>query len=77
MKGARRRVFLADAIALALPPERLSDLFDLVQAERAAGIRPLLDDELDAQMRRLKAGIPSGPDGRPKVALYDIRDFVY
>jgi hypothetical protein len=47
------------------------------QAERAAGIRPLTDDELDAQMRRLKSGIPSGPAGRPKVALYDTRDFVH
>jgi len=46
-------------------------------AERVAGIQPLTDDELDEQMRRLRAGIQSGPEGRPKIALYDIRDFVY
>ncbi|HSB69457.1 MAG TPA: radical SAM protein [Candidatus Methylomirabilis sp.] len=47
------------------------------QREREAGIRPLTEAETDAQLRALKAGLRFDPRGRPKVALYDIRDFVY
>lgn len=45
--------------------------------ERAAGIRPLTEAETDAQLRALKAGLRFDPGARPKVAIYDIRDFVY
>lgn len=47
------------------------------QQEREAGIRPLTEAETDAQLRTLKAGLRFDPRGRPKVATYDIRDFVY
>ncbi len=44
--------------------------------ERAAGIRPLTESEMDAQITRLKAGLRF-PGPAPKVAVYDIRDFLY
>jgi radical SAM superfamily enzyme YgiQ (UPF0313 family) len=47
------------------------------QQERATGINPLTEDETDAQLRALKAGLRFDPRGRPKVAIYDIRDFIY
>lgn len=47
------------------------------QQEREAGIRPLTEAETDAELRALKAGLRFDPRGRPKVAIYDIRDFVY
>lgn len=67
--GAGDLVYLSPLVAEEDSPYR--------KTERAAGIVSLADDELDAQMRRLQAGIRSGPGGRPKIALYDIRDFVY
>jgi radical SAM superfamily enzyme YgiQ (UPF0313 family) len=45
--------------------------------EREAGIRPLTDAEMTAQLSAIKAGLRVGPAGRPKVAVYDIRDFLY
>jgi hypothetical protein len=45
--------------------------------EREAGIRPLTDADMAAQLHTLKAGIRAGASGRPKVAVYDIRDFLY
>lgn len=47
------------------------------QQEREAGIRPLTEAETDAELRALKAGLRFDPRGRPKVAIYDIRDFIY
>ncbi|MFB3818394.1 MAG: radical SAM protein [Candidatus Methylomirabilales bacterium] len=44
---------------------------------RAAGIRPLDDDALEAQRQALASLFPPGIPGRPKVAVYDIRDFLY
>ena len=45
--------------------------------EREAGIRPLTEAETDAQLAALEAGLRFDPRDRPKVALYDIRDFIY
>ena len=45
--------------------------------EREAGMRPLPDAEMAAQLSAIKAGLRAGPAGRPKVAVYDIRDFLY
>lgn len=45
--------------------------------ERVAGIRPLTEAETHAQLKALRAGLRFDPRGRPKVAIYDIRDFVY
>jgi hypothetical protein len=47
------------------------------QQENAAGTRPLTEAETDAQLRALKAGLRLDPRARPKVAIYDIRDFIY
>lgn len=47
------------------------------QQERETGIRPLTEAETDAELRALKAGLRFDPRGRPKVAIYDIRDFIY
>lgn len=47
------------------------------QQERSTGIRPLTEAEIDAQLRSLRNGFRFAPQGRPKVAIYDIRDFVY
>ena len=47
------------------------------QSEREAGIRPLTETETDRQLQTLKAGFRFEPGKRPKVAVYDIRDFVY
>jgi radical SAM superfamily enzyme YgiQ (UPF0313 family) len=47
------------------------------QEERRRGIRPLGDAGMDMQQRRIRSGIRNGPRDRPKVALYDIRDFLY
>ena len=45
--------------------------------EREAGMRPLGDAEMDTQLRAIKAGLQASPAGRPKLAVYDIRDFLY
>ena len=45
--------------------------------EREAGMHPLGDAEMDVQLRALKAGLRASPAGRPKLAAYDIRDFLY
>ncbi|HSB77851.1 MAG TPA: radical SAM protein, partial [Candidatus Methylomirabilis sp.] len=45
--------------------------------EREAGIQPLSEAETSAQLRALQTGLRFDPRGRPKVAIYDIRDFVY
>jgi hypothetical protein len=45
--------------------------------EREAGMRRLGDAEMDAQLRAITAGLRTSPAGRPKVAVYDIRDFLY
>jgi hypothetical protein len=42
-----------------------------------AGIRPLSEAETDSQLRALKAGLRFDPRARPKVAIYDVRDFIY
>ena len=47
------------------------------QQEKEAAIRPLTEAETDAELRALKTGLRFDPRGRPKVAIYDIRDFVY
>ncbi len=47
------------------------------QQEREAGIRPLTEAEVDAQLRMLRQGLRFNPGSRPKVAVYDIRDFLY
>jgi radical SAM family protein len=47
------------------------------QQEGEAGIRPLSEAETDAQLRAFKTGLRFDPQGHPKVAIYDIRDFVY
>jgi len=47
------------------------------QQEREAGIRSLSDAETDVQLRTLKSGLQFDPRNRPKVAIYDIRDFIY
>ncbi len=44
--------------------------------ERAAGVHPLSEAEMDAQLTRLRAGLRFPAPG-PKVAVYDIRDFLY
>jgi hypothetical protein len=43
----------------------------------AAGIHALDDDGLEAQRQALAALFPPGTPDRPKVAVYDIRDFLY
>ncbi len=40
-------------------------------------MRPLTGGEMAAQLSAIKAGLRAGPTGRPKVAVYDIRDFLY
>jgi hypothetical protein len=45
--------------------------------EREAGICPLTDADMAAQLQSFKAGIRAGASGRAKVAVYDIRDFLY
>jgi len=47
------------------------------QREREAGIRPLSEADTDWQLHALKAGLRFEPGKRPKVAVYDIRDFIY
>jgi len=47
------------------------------QREREAGIRPLGDDEMAQQLLSLRAGLRGRSGGRPTVAVYDIRDFLY
>jgi radical SAM superfamily enzyme YgiQ (UPF0313 family) len=47
------------------------------QQEREAGFQPLTEAETDAQLRAMKTGLRFAPQGHPKVAVYDIRDFVY
>jgi radical SAM superfamily enzyme YgiQ (UPF0313 family) len=44
---------------------------------RVAGVRPLDDDALEAQRQALASVFPVGIPNRPKVAVYDIRDFLY
>jgi hypothetical protein len=45
--------------------------------EREAGIRPATDEELDAQLQALRAAVREGASPGPKVAVYDIRDWLY
>jgi radical SAM superfamily enzyme YgiQ (UPF0313 family) len=47
------------------------------QREREAGIRPLTEADTDWQLQALKAGLRFEAGSRPKVAVYDIRDFIY
>lgn len=47
------------------------------QREREAGIRQLTEAETDWQLHTLKAGLRFEAGSRPKVAVYDIRAFVY
>jgi hypothetical protein len=47
------------------------------QQERTAGIHPLSEAETDAQLQMLKSGFQFDPCNRPKIAVYDIRDFAY
>jgi radical SAM superfamily enzyme YgiQ (UPF0313 family) len=47
------------------------------QREHEAGIRPLTEAEIDWQLQTLRAGLRLEPGKRPKVAVYDIRDFIY
>ncbi len=47
------------------------------QRERQAGIRPLGDEGMAQQLLTLRAGLRGRPGGRPVVAVYDIRDFLY
>lgn len=47
------------------------------QREREAGIHPLTEEETDQQLQSLKAGLRFEPGKRPKVAVYDIQDFIY
>ncbi len=44
--------------------------------ERAAGVQPLSEADMGAQLERLRAGLRFPAPG-PKVAVYDIRDFAY
>jgi radical SAM superfamily enzyme YgiQ (UPF0313 family) len=44
--------------------------------EREAGIRAATDEEFEAQLQALRAAVQAGAGG-PKVAVYDIRDFLY
>lgn len=46
------------------------------RAAGEAGVEPLSDDELAAQRAALTAGLARGPGG-PKVARYDLDEFVY
>lgn len=45
--------------------------------EREAGIQPLTEAEMDTQLRAIQSALRFDPRGRPKVAVYDIRDFIY
>ena len=45
--------------------------------ERETGIRPLSEEEMNGQLSALRSGLRGGPAGRVKVAVYDIRDFLY
>jgi hypothetical protein len=47
------------------------------QQEREAGIHPLTEAEIDRQLQTLKGGLRFEPGKRPKIAVYDIRDFIY
>jgi hypothetical protein len=47
------------------------------QQEREAGIHPLTEEEIDRQLQTLKAGLRFESGNRPKIAVYDIRDFIY
>ncbi len=47
------------------------------QQEWEAGIRPLTDTEMAAQLEALRAGIRAGRSGGARVAVYDVRDFLY
>ncbi len=67
--GAQDILYLSPLVAEAGSPYR--------QLEQAAGIRPLGEAEVASQLERLRAGVAVGPGGRPKVAVYDIRDFLY
>jgi hypothetical protein len=51
---------------------------DLPYAERAArdGVQPLTPERLEKQRQRILQGLPDGA-ARPRVATYDIREFVY
>ena len=76
---------LAVLDAMQLGPQDLLYLSPLVadpdssyrRQETEAGIRPLSEAETNAQLRALRTGLRFGPRGRPKVATYDIRDFIY
>ncbi len=47
------------------------------QQEREADIQPLSEEEIARQLQTLKAGLRFEPGKRPKIAVYDIRDFIY
>ncbi|MBI4527669.1 MAG: radical SAM protein [Deltaproteobacteria bacterium] len=42
-----------------------------------AGIRPLADQEKETQLRAIRSGLQFTANDKPKIALYDIREFVY
>jgi radical SAM superfamily enzyme YgiQ (UPF0313 family) len=71
--------------AMALGPQDILYLSPLAadpdspyrQQEREAGIRPLEEEEMNRQLSALRSGLRGGPAGRVKVAVYDIRDFLY
>jgi len=50
---------------------------DYAKQSAAAGIRPLSSREIRAQMQSLRAGFRFDPHDGPKVALYDIQEFIY
>ncbi|MDQ7842373.1 MAG: radical SAM protein [Armatimonadota bacterium] len=49
---------------------------DYERAAREAGLRPLGPHEIRNQIRLLREGVRRGPDG-PRVARYDIAEFIY
>jgi hypothetical protein len=45
--------------------------------EQEAAIRPLMEAEMEVQLRTLRAGLCFDPRGQAKLAVFDIPDFVY
>ncbi len=54
-----------------------SPMSPYIQGVTDAGIRSLTDEERREQLRAIRSGLRFAGDERPKVALYDIREFVY